>query len=297
MKKIIYSGLLLVLSTTAMSQDNMFVIYSVKGNVSVVNNKVESKAKIGTIVQNDGIIKVAAGSFATLICNESRMFSLSKPGNYSASSLKDSCIVSKSSVSANYVKYIWSEFTKAHGSPEKNRTAYMANVGAVSRGINNVWIDPKLDTLNYVNGTIPLSWKSYTDAQEFEFKLFDLSGKVLLTKTVKKKHVDVSELLKTIQPGQSYMWTATIKGEPDNEEKKFLHYATKEDFNAFYNSIKKHDAAEGEAEATFRLGFQLEEAHYLVEAYQHYMKATQLDPTNGLYRYTFMAFKKDYEIK
>ena len=297
MKKIIFSTLLFTFSVAAISQDNMFVFYSIKGNVSVINNKVESKAKIGSILQNDAVIKVPTGSFVTLICNEARMFSLNKPGNYSTSSLKDSCVVNKNSVSANYVKYIWSEFTKAHGSPEKNRTAYMANVGAVSRGINNVWIDPKLDTLNYVSGTIPLSWKSYTDAEEFEFKLFDMSGKLLLAKTVKKKHVDVAELLKNIHQGQSYMWTASIKGEPENEEKKVLRYVTKDDYNSFYNSIKKHDAAEGEAEASFRLGFQLEESHYLVEAYQHYMKATQLAPTNPLYRFTFMSFKKDYEIK
>ena len=297
MKKTVNLSLAFLFSVAAMSQDNMFVIYSMKGNVNIVSNKVESKAKIGTILQDDAVIKIAQGSFATLICNETRMFSLSKSGNYAVAALKDSCKESKSSFTANYVKYMWSEFTKAHGSPEKSRTAYMANVGAVSRGVNNVWIDPKLDTLNYVSGTIPLSWKSYTDAEEFEFKLFDMSGKTLLAKTVKKKHVDVSELLKTIQPGQSYMWTATIKGEPDNEEKKFLHYVTKEEFNSYYDSIKKHDADEGEAEATFRLGFQLEEAHYLVEAYQHYMKATQLAPTNSIYRFTFMSFKKDYEIK
>jgi hypothetical protein len=47
----------------------------------------------------------------------------------------------------------------------------------------------------------------------------------------------------------------------------------------------------------FRLGFVLEENHYIAEAYNHYLKATQLDPTNSLYRFTFMSFKKDFEIK
>jgi len=47
----------------------------------------------------------------------------------------------------------------------------------------------------------------------------------------------------------------------------------------------------------FRLGFVLEEKHYIAEAYNYYFKATQLDPTNSLYRYTFMSFKKDFEIK
>ena len=280
------------------AQDNMFVVYSLKGNVSVIDNKTETRAKIGTILDGNETIKVGAGSFATLICNETKAFSLSKPGNYSTASLKDSCKISSGSVSSNYMKYVWTELTKPKGTPEKNRKNFMANVGAVSRGINNVWIDPKLDTINYVSGTVPLSWKSYTDAEEFEFKLYDEEGKnTLFSKSVKKKHIDVAELLKTIQVGKAYRWTAMIKGEPDNDDKKYLHYIPKDDYNSFYGKIKASDASENEAEKNFRLGFVLEENHYLAEAFQHYLRATQLDPTNPLYRFTFMSFKKDYEIK
>jgi hypothetical protein len=272
-------------------------VYSIKGNVSVIENKVETKAKVGTLIDGNETIKVGPGSFATIICNETRMFSLSKPGNYTTESLKDSCKSSNSSVSANYMKYVWSEMTKSKGSPEKNRKNYMANVGAVSRSINNVWIDPKLDTVNYVSGTVPLSWKSYTDALEFEFKLFDASNNSLvLSKTTKKKHIDISELLGKIQPGKSYHWSAMIKGE-ENEARKYLTYVTKEQYTEYFNSIKNSAAPESESEKEFRLGFELEESHYVAEAYNHYLKATQLAPTNSLYRFVFMSFKKDYEIK
>ena len=299
MNRISNMGLLLVLSLVATSQENMFVVYSLKGNVSIVSNKIESKAKIGTILQDDAVVKIGQGSFATLICNETKMFSLNKSGNYAASSLKDSCKEGGSSFSANYVKYMWSEFTKAHGSPEKNRKNYMANVGAVSRGeINNIWVDPRLDSVNYVSGTIPLSWKSYTEADDFDFRLYDDSkSKIILSKSIKKKHVDISELLKTIQPGKIYYWNATIKGEPENEDRKYLRYVLKDEFTSFFNFIRQHDAAETDAEMNFRLGFVLEENHYIAEAYNHYLKATQLDPTNSLYRFTFMSFKKDFEIK
>jgi hypothetical protein len=164
----------LVFSLSA--QDNKFVVYSMKGNISIIENKVETKAKIGTIISGGSTVKVGPGSFATLICNEVRMFSLGKAGHYPVDNLKDSCTVKSSSVSANYVKYIWNELTKSKGSPEKNRKAYMANVGAVPRSINNIWIDPKLDTVYYVSGTIPLSWKSYVDAEKFEFSLYDKEG-------------------------------------------------------------------------------------------------------------------------
>ena len=296
MKKVIFIPVLLIALASA-AQNNMFVVYSIKGTVSVIENKAETKAKIGTILDGDETIKVGPGSFATLICNETKAFSLNKAGNYSTASLKDSCKISGGSVSSNYMKYVWSEMTKSKGTPEKNRKNFMANVGAVSRGINNVWIDPRLDTINYVSGTVPLSWKSYTDAEEFEFKLYDDGGSnALMSKIVKKKHINISDILKTIQPGKSYKWTAMIKGEPDNEDKKYLHYVPKDEYARFYNSIK-NEATETEAEKNFRLGFILEENHYLAEAFNHYMKATQLDPANSLYRFTFMSFKKDYEIK
>ena len=299
MKRLFSLSLIFAFSVAVSAQENMFVLYSMKGNISVISNKIESKAKIGTILKDDATIKVPEGSFVTLICNETRMFSLTKSGNYAVSNLKDSCKESKSSFSANYVKYMWSEFTKEHGTPEKNRKNYMANVGAVGRGdINNVWVDPRLDSVNYVAGTIPLSWKSYTEADDFEFKLYDDSKtKVLLAKSVKKKHVDISELLKLIQPGKVYYWSATVKGEPENTDRKYLRYVTKDNYVAFYNSIKQHDVPEIEAAMNFRLGFVLEENHYIAEAYNHYLKATQLDPTNSLYRFTFMSFKKDFEIK
>jgi hypothetical protein len=299
MKKIWILPLTLLIYYTALAQENQFVVYSVKGNVNVVENNVESKAKIGRILTDGATIKVSQGSFATLICNENRMFSLNKTGNYNTGSLKDSCKGNNGSLSSNYLKYVWNELTKPKGTPEKNRKNYMSNVGAVSRSINNVWIDPKLDTVNYVSGTVPLSWKSFTDTEEFEFKLFENAEDVkpIFTKVVKKKHVDISDILTVIKPGKTYYWTSVVKGE-ENEDLKLLKYWTKEEYAIYFNSLKAPSgAAESDAEKNFRLGFVLEEAHFLAEAQQHYLKATQFAPDNVLYRSVFMSFKKDYEIK
>jgi len=299
MKKIAYFFIAAFFPFVVSAQENMFVVYSVKGTVSVVENKVETKAKIGTIINNNSSIKIGAGSFATLLCNETKMFSLNKAGNYTTASLADSCKTNNSSVSANYMKYIWNELTKSKGTPEKNRKAYMANVGAVGRGdINNVWVDQRLDSVNYVSGTIPLSWKCFVDTEEFAFRLYDDSKtKVVYSKDVKKKHVDISEILTLLQPGKTYYWNATVKGEDENTARHYLHYKTKDEFQNFLNTIKKVEGAESDAEMNFRLGFVLEENHYIAEAYNHYLKATQLDPANSLYRSIFMSFKKDFEIK
>lgn len=299
MKKTGFALLTAFTCLAAAAQENQFVVYSAKGSVDIIQNNVTTKAKIGTIVTDGSQVKIGPGSFATLICNETKAFTLNKAGNYSTANFKDSCKVGSGSLSSNYMKYVWNEMTKPKGSPEKNRKNYMSNVGAVSRNINNVWIDPKLDTVNYVSGTVPLSWKSFTDAEEFEFKLFDkqTAYEPILARNVKKKHIEIKDILTSIKAGNTYYWTAMIKGE-DNEDRKLFKYWTKENYATYYNSIKDAGgASETEADKNFRLGFILEEAHFLVEAYDHYLKATQLAPDNIFYRSTFMSFKKDYEIK
>ena len=189
--------------------------------------------------------------------------------------------------------------TKPAGSPGSNRKAYMNTVGAVSRSINNIWVDPRLDTVNYSGGEFPLSWKSYAEAKEFDFHLFtaDNITEPFYSTSVNKLKISIPSIINRLKPGNSYFWISAVKGE-ENEERKVLNYVSKETFNAMLDKIKSEAAAfEAPAEQAYRIGFMLEDAHYLSEAYQYYMKAATLDSTNVLYRSTLMSFKKDYEIK
>jgi hypothetical protein len=300
MKKLLPFFFLFTFSLAASPQSN-FLLYSFKGNVSIVENGAESKAKVGKMLTTTASVKLATGGTVTLICNEAAMFTLTKAGTYPLSKFGDSCKVSSSSVSSNYVKYVWASMTKSAGDPGSNRKAYMNTVGAVSRSINNVWIDPRQDTVNYASGNFPLSWKSYTDAKEFEFFLYnkdDISTPFYSTLVTKLK-ISIPDLIvaNKIKSGNSYFWTAAIKGE-ENDELKVLNYVTKENFDKLLARLKSAGASfEAPAEQAYRLGFMLEDAHYLSEAYQYYSKAASLDSANVLYRSTLMSFKKDYEIK
>ncbi len=301
MKKYLFLILLFLSAATVFGQGNSFLLYSFKGNVSILENKVESKAKVGKTLTSTASIKVPAGSAVTLICNEAAMFTIGKPGTYALTMFGDSCRVSSNSVSANYVKYVWAQMTKPSGSAGSNRKAYMNTVGAVSRNINNVWIDTRLDTVNYSGlvNEFPLSWKSYADAKDFEFLLYnsDNVSAPFFTTYVSKLKIPVKDFAKKIKPGTSYFWTAAIKGEV-NEELKVFNYVTKEAFEIILDNIKKQGAAfEAPAEQAYRIGFMLEDAHYLAEAFEYYTKAATLDTANALYRTTLMSFKKDYEIK
>lgn len=299
MKKSLPLILLICFSGFAFSQNSSFLLYSFKGNVSVIENSAETKAKVGRTVNSNATVKIAANSAVTLICNEAAMFTITKAGTYPLSKFGDSCKVSSNSVSANYVKYVWAQMTKSSGSAGSNRKNYMNTVGAVSRSINNIWVDPRLDTVNYSSGDFPLSWKSYAEAKDFTFMLFP-SDNILepfYTNNVSKLKISIPSFADKMKVGTSYFWIAAIKGE-DNEERKVLNYVTKETFNTILEKFKKQNSAfEAPAEQAYRLGFMLEDAHYLSEALQYYTKAASLDPANALYRSTLMSFKKDYEIK
>ena len=294
--------LILLCSLTAVaSAQNDFLLYSFKGNVSVIENNVESKAKVGRQLNSGATVKIAPGGVATMICNEAAMFTFTKAGTYPLNKFGDSCKVSNNSVSANYVKYVWASMTKSTGSPGSNRKAYMNTVGAVSRSMSNIWIDPRLDTINYsgASGDFPVSWKSYADAKNFEFVLYDYDNisEPIYKTTVDKLKIPIASFASKMKPGKSYRWTVYIKGE-ENDETKIIHYVTKDTYNEVLNKVKSQGASfEASAEESYRIGFMLEDAHYLAEAYQFYTKAASVDSLNMLYRSTLMSFKKDYEIK
>jgi hypothetical protein len=114
---------------------------------------------------------------------------------------------------------------------------------------------------------------------------------------VSKLKIPINKFIDKIEPGNSYMWTAAIKGE-QNDELKTLNYVTKDTYNAFLKEIKANAGTfENAAEEAYRIAFMLEDGHYLSEALEYYSKAASLAPDVPLYRSTLMSFRKDYEIK
>lgn len=275
-----------------------FLIYSVKGNVTVTDKKAETKAKIGTMLNAASVVKLAPSSTVILICNETNMFSITKAGTYTMSSFGDSCKAQRSSITANYVKYIWSQFTHGHASPESNRKLFMNNVGSVSRSVSSIWINPRLDSMNYTGGNFSVTWKSYSEAKEFEFQVYDApaEGKMVYKAETKNKKFALATAAKQLTPGKTYYWTASPKGE-NNDELKAIKIWSKEEYNSFLASLNSvENSFETEAEKYFRLAFQLEEANFFAEAYEYYQKAAKLQPNMSLYTSTLESFKKDYEI-
>lgn len=298
MKKL-FSALAFLFFCSGLKAQESFLVYSLKGNVSIVEGKKTTKAKIGSLLTSQSKITVPANAAVTFICNQTGLFTLDKAGNHSLADYKDQCQNKPASVSNNYLKYVWTQLTQKPGTPEKNRKQFMNNVGAVSRNINNVWIDPKLDTFYYTSGSFPLSWKSYAEADDFEFAVYEKpkNGSALFTITTKKQQLNIKEISKQLQPDKNYYWSAAIKGQ-QNDERKVIRLWDKKSFeNLLKGFSTEEDAFEHEAAKVFRQAFLLEQAHFLAEAHNYYQKAATLQPTVELYATTLKAFKKDYQIE
>lgn len=291
--------LLLLCLSPALSSlaQNEFLVYAAKGNVLVVQKGTEAKARIGTLLSETDQVVIPAGATLSLICNQTSVFTLGA-GKHKLADMGARCKVQDQSVSANYVKFVWTQLTQKPGIPEKNRKLFMSNIGAVSRAVNNVWIDPRMDTINFVSTDFPLSWKSYAEAEEFDFAVYiapnDLQPIFHNATTVRQQKI--ADFKNMLEPGKFYYWTAAVKGD-QNKERKLLNYIAPDQYKKMLREMEAMGPeGEGPAEKAFRLGFLLEQAHFLGEAYLHYQKAATLQPATPLFSSTLQAFKKDYGL-
>jgi tetratricopeptide (TPR) repeat protein len=284
---------------TNAQKPNSFLVYSVKGSVTITENNKGIKAQIGNLLTEQSKITVGKNSLVSIICNESSLFSITKAGTYSMTQFKDSCLTNKSSITSSYLKFIWNQLTTHNGTPEKNRKNYMNNVGAVSRTNNSVWIDSRLDTINFHQGNFPLSWKCFSDATAFSVEILQLArgGEPLVKKTVTKTSISINELTPELNNNSTYYWKVVAKGE-ESDERKVLVLWDSVSYNILLTELKNTQTEfESEAEESFRLGFLLESARFYAEAYEYYKKAVQLNAEIELYQKTLAAFRKDYNIE
>ncbi len=288
----------LFIQLLAAGQSNQFLIYSMKGQVIIKENGNETKAKVGHLLSPNASLEIGANSIVTLICDQINLFSIDKKGKYNLTAYTDSCKKNYGSFTGNYLRYVWAQMSQKQTSPGTNRKLYMNTIGAVSRSVNNIWIDPRLDTIIYSDGYFPLAWKSYAEADRFDFYMYDnnTKGNVLFSDSTSEMQVAINTLQHLLKPGY-YFWSAAVIGQ-QNEERIVLKIVTTKERDQLIDRLRNITLAyESEAETAFRLGFQLEEAHYLADAYNYYQKAATLQPDQPVYRQTFMSFKKDYDIK
>jgi hypothetical protein len=283
-----------------LAQDQ-FLVYSIKGKVSVVTNNAKSMASTGTMLLSTSIVNVPDKGAITFICKEGGMFSMIGAGSYSPGRYFDSCYKIDNDLFDGFTNYMWAQKTKLSPYLVMNRRHYFKNYQEVSRNIFEIWIDPIFDTFNYsgMEGDFPLSWKSYTKPKSFQFSLYDSGNTIapFYKINVNTLKVQLKNLAAVIKAGSTYYW-GVAQNEEESDGLNVINYISRQTYDSVLKKIKSlKPAFEAPAEEAYRMAFMLENAHYFAEAYHYFSKAAILDTRNRFYRSTLTYFKKQYDIK
>ena len=287
-----------------MYAQDLFVVYSTKGEVTMAEKRKSVIVKAGQIISPNSSVIIAENAGITLIYKGGSFYSVTKPGSYSLNQLIDSCKKSSTVILNNFMRYLWDQaIEKKYGRTGQNRKTYFDRPHVTHDQFTDVWIDYQaFDTTNYsgISGNFGFYWLTYVKAKEYEFSLYAAPNTAtpFYKKIVKELRMPFVDIAAQIKPGNSYYWTVTVRGDEENDNLFVLNYVTKESFDSVLSNIsKQRPLVESLAEEAYRTAFMLEYVHYLAEAYQHYTKAADLEATNTLYKSTLISFKKDFKIK
>jgi hypothetical protein len=276
--------------------ETKFVVYQVKGNVSVTQNNVTSALKIGQLFNDANVaIHVSYNSSAILICNNYSLINLTSPNTYSLFKLNDSCREPVSSVTSVYFRFVWDELTQAHVSIEENRRKYMHNVGAVTRGCEGLQFFTNYDTINYAGGFFPVKWTSASTAPQKLVLYNDETAELPLLKIdVAGDLINLNTIKDSLKAAGEYYWNIKINNS-ENCPRKYLKLWDEKSFQSFCDSIKNVIPANiDDAEKMYMLAFILEYNYFYAESYNYYKLANDKNPSDKKYQNSIQLFMKTY---
>lgn len=285
--KLFFTLLLFVTGAVCRAADISFVVYQSKGMVTKTSSKLLLNK--GDKLYLHEMLAIGEQSNVILICSNYKIIQITKKGNYAIRSLLSQCSKNASTYTSSYFKYVWAQLTHPHGSPDKSPEEYMQNVGAVSRGCNTVSTNIKLDTLNYLSGTLPIYWHSaYKNP---ECRIYDVptdGGPLKKTSLIKEQPVLTAQVFKSLQPGE-YYWQIT-EADGSSCERNYLKIWAAAEYKKEINRMLKMVPITSAAETAFIKGFVMEENHFMAEALIYYGQAAKANSKNSLYKKTLAKF-------
>lgn len=276
---------------SSFAADISFVIYHSKGSVKKTGTLLNLKK--GDKLRTTDILQLGEGSSVMLVCSNYKVIQVSKRGLYPVKGLLALCDKVQKAYSSTYFKYIWEQFTHPHGEPEKDPEEYMKNVGAVSRGCNEVATGIPTDTILYHSGSLPINWWSVYQNSSAAIYEQPLDGApVKKIPLVKDKPLPLNNLLNQLAPGE-YYWQ--IIGEDGSGcERKYVKIIDKASYTKRVLEIVNAIPVSSPAATAFARAYLLEENHFITEAMEYYRQAVTLDAANEIYK---KSFNKFYETK
>ncbi|MDZ4794803.1 MAG: hypothetical protein SGI83_11040 [Bacteroidota bacterium] len=307
MKTILFvGGLFFSLASFAQKGDELLV-YSMKGTASVIEDKKESKLKIGKVLKPGSVIKTQPQAKLTLVCKQGKALSVTKAGTFPVTKWKDSCYSSSAltSVTTKYFRYIWDQLYVR--SDDYKNQHNDNNVGAVERDDAPVRGDKLLeiefvegmDSINYAGGSFRLSWETsipYTG--RYNFLLIDKqNGKTVYEDSVTGKTQQLDSLVKYMKAGRTYYWYLATPSTGISQG-GVIKYILLRRVNQQVGKLQKSvNVPEGQAAQYFRIAYLLEQTCYPADALRYYQKAVTAAPEEAIYQDKLSEFKKIFQLE
>lgn len=283
------------------------MVYTLKGNVTVIENEKEQALKIGNLLKPGSKIKVDKDAALTMICKQGKSLKVNREGTFPVTNWKDSCQVKNTTLSGNYFRYIWGQFY-VH-SPEYQEQLRQRNEGAVSRNpveINEFKPNKKLkidfskgmDTVNIGSADFLLAWTCDTYKGKYQFSLYtNKNRKLILKDSVFRSYISTEKFRDRLETGKSYVWTVSAP-KSGSIRKRVLNVVSDEIIQNFIDELLKPvETEEDSAAIYFRTAYILETKHYLAQAYIHYKKAVEANPGFQVYIDKLNHFRNEYWVQ
>jgi hypothetical protein len=253
------------------------------------------------VLKHGSTIKTQRDAKLTMVCKEGRPISLTREGSFPVELWKDSCNTSHASVSTKYFQYIWDQlYGRSDDYKRDHPEGYSTISEAPVRGNDEkeILITGSLDTVNYASDHFRVSWSAS----------FDHSGPYIFvvknTKTKKQVYLDSNKmntrslylLKKYMKPGNSYSWTVSCR-ETGPVEGGVINYVPVKTVSQHILRLRKATTVPEEMAAQyFRIGYMLQQDHYLADAYTYFRKAALTDPSTPFYSEMLSEFVAKFKL-
>lgn len=305
MKRVVFViGIFFTLASAAQKGDELLV-YSMKGTATVIEDKKESKIKIGKVLKNGSVIKTQPQAKLTLVCKQGKALSVTKAGTFPVTRWSDSCsAATNASVTTKYFRYIWDQLyvrSDDYKSQQPGNTDNsIAKNDAPVRGDKLLEIEfiEGMDSINYAGGSFRLSWETsipYTG--RYNFLLMDKrSGKTVYEDSVAGNTLQLDSLKKYMKAGRVYNWwlATAATGLSQGGVIKYIPVRT---VNQQVVKLQKSvTVPEDQAAQYFRIAYLLEHTCYPADALRYYEKAVTAAPGETIYSDKLAEFKKTFRL-
>ncbi|HVD97546.1 MAG TPA: hypothetical protein VNB90_05020 [Cytophagaceae bacterium] len=298
-KSILLALTLLLASTMAFAQEEMFKVLASKGgNKLQTSGTTDWKALfVGKKLSKGDKITVDNNGYLGLAYKNGKTIELKKAGTYEVSKLAGEVATQNATTTAKYANYLAGEMSKTGGEDmAKNKYKYMAVTGSVERGTNEIAVFvPKTLNVTALSNQVVIEWEPETNTKTYVVNVTNLFGDEIL----KQETTETSMLLNLdSKKDKNYIVSIKSKENPDVKKDIRITYPSNDKIVELNKQLTDLKAQLGEENALNKviLASFYEDNKLYLEALQNYEAAIKMEPEVDDYKVAYGQFLERAEI-